>query len=70
MEANHRLEICVNGHHTNGDLGSPEVAKICLSINEDNVIDGARQVLEVIRPNWKSEDIKFKVNDQVGRNTK
>lgn len=27
----------------------------------DNVIEGARQVLEVIRPTWSSDSIKFKV---------
>lgn len=31
----------------------------------DNVIEGARQVLEVIRPTWSSDSIKFKVRIQI-----
>lgn len=27
----------------------------------ENVIDGARQIAEAIRPAWNSDDIKFKV---------
>lgn len=37
------------------------VAKINLSIDENNVIDGAREVLKVIRAQWNSNYIKFKV---------
>lgn len=37
------------------------VVKINLTIDENNVIEGAREVLKVIRPQWNSNDIKFKV---------
>lgn len=36
------------------------VVKIPVTIDE-NVIDGAKQVLKVIRPSWSPDNIKFKV---------
>lgn len=51
----------VNGHHVNGSIDGDEVARIPLLIDENNVIDGARKVLEVIRPQWRSDQINFKV---------
>ncbi|XP_063706874.1 ethanolamine kinase [Culicoides brevitarsis] len=37
------------------------VAKVNLTIDENHVIEGARDVLKVIRPQWNSNDIKFKL---------
>lgn len=51
-----------NGTSHDHKNGSDEVvAKINLTIDETNVIEGARDVLKVIRPQWNSNDIKFKV---------
>lgn len=47
--------------HKNGTDCDEVVAKINLTIDENNVIEGARNVLKVIRPQWNSNDIKFKV---------
>lgn len=37
------------------------VPKIRLSIDENHVIDGAKEVLKVIRPSWNDGDCQFKV---------
>lgn len=51
-----------NGTSHDHKNGSDEVvAKINLTIDETNVTEGARDVLKVIRPQWNSNDIKFKV---------
>lgn len=46
--------------------GSPEtndeVVTIPVTIDENNVLDGAREILKIIRPTWNDDDIKFKVN--------
>lgn len=39
-----------------------EVATIPLTIDENNVLEGAREVLKYIRPTWNDDNIKFKVN--------
>lgn len=39
-----------------------EVATIPLTIDENNVFEGAREILKIIRPTWNDENIKFKVN--------
>lgn len=36
------------------------VVKIPVTIDE-NVIDGAKEILKVIRPSWSPDNIKFKV---------
>lgn len=36
------------------------VVKIPVTI-DDNVIDGAKEILKVIRPSWIPDNIKFKV---------
>lgn len=36
------------------------VVKIPVTI-DDNVIDGAKEILKVIRQNWNPDNIKFKV---------
>lgn len=59
---NNSSEVHVNGYHVNGTAENPEVAKIQLTIDEHNVIDGAKKVLEVIRPYWQNDRIKFKVS--------
>lgn len=53
----------INGSSTSNDsLERDEVVtKINLTIDENNVIEGAREILKVIRPQWNSNDIKFKV---------
>uniref|UniRef100_A0A336MXR1 ethanolamine kinase n=1 Tax=Culicoides sonorensis TaxID=179676 RepID=A0A336MXR1_CULSO len=53
----------INGHDLKCSVAKSDeiVAKINLSIDENNVLDGAREVLKVIRPQWNSNDIKFKL---------
>lgn len=38
------------------------VATIPLTIDENNVLEGAREVLKTIRPTWNDDNIKFKVS--------
>lgn len=37
------------------------IENLPLTIDENNIIDGAREVLRVIRPAWNYDNIKFKV---------
>lgn len=59
--AQQRLTNGTNNDHKIDSKHDDVVAKINLSIDENNVIDGAREVLKVIRAQWNSNDIKFKV---------
>lgn len=45
------------------DNGTPpsDIIKIQITIDENNVIDGAREILKVVRPSWSCDNIKFKV---------
>lgn len=38
-----------------------EVINIPVQISEHSLVEGARQVLDVLRPSWESANIKFKV---------
>lgn len=38
-----------------------EVQTINLTIDENKVILGAKEVIKIIRPNWNQDDVKFKV---------
>lgn len=38
-----------------------EIVKIPVHITEADFIGGARQILDVLRPTWSSENIRFKV---------
>lgn len=40
-----------------------EVVTIPVQIEEHRVIDGARQILEILRPDWDPANIHFKVFD-------
>lgn len=61
-QINNGIQLNYNNKNIISDqCSSPEVTNINLTINENNVIDGAREVLKVIRPKWNSNDIKFKV---------
>lgn len=60
---NNSREARVNGYHVNGESGNQIVEKIRLTIDENNVIEGAKKVLDVIRPHWQCDKIKFKVKD-------
>lgn len=42
-----------------------EVATIPLTIDENNVLEGAREILKIIRPTWNDDNIKFKVKNTV-----
>jgi hypothetical protein len=46
------------------DTATPFVA---LEINEQNIVEGAKAILGVIRPKWCVEGIKFKVSVIVQR---
>lgn len=39
-----------------------QVATIPLAIAENNVLEGAREILKIIRPTWSDNNIKFKVS--------
>lgn len=38
------------------------VLHINITVSENDVVKGARSILEVIRPVWDLEDVQFKVN--------
>ncbi|XP_017787130.1 PREDICTED: ethanolamine kinase [Nicrophorus vespilloides] len=38
-----------------------EIARIDITISEDDIFNGARQILNVIRPTWRPEQIKYKM---------
>lgn len=40
---------------------SVNIENLPLTIDENNIVDGAREVLRVIRPLWSYDNIKFKV---------
>lgn len=44
-----------------------KVINIPVRIDEHSLIDGARQVLDVLRPTWHSDDIHFKVRVNIIR---
>lgn len=39
-----------------------DIIVVPVKIDECNVIDGAREILKVIRPSWSCDNIKFKVS--------
>lgn len=39
-----------------------EVLKLHLTIDENDVIGGAKEVLKVIRPHWLTDCVRFKVS--------
>lgn len=68
VECHHQLQ------HLNGGSSatitasdSAETPFIPIEIGE-NVIDGARQIAEALRPAWNSENIKFKVRKPKKKN--
>ncbi|XP_055711775.1 ethanolamine kinase [Phlebotomus papatasi] len=42
-------------------LEEPQAPHIPVTVHEATIFDGAREILEKIRPNWKPEDIEFKL---------
>lgn len=53
----------INESPSQSQQQSEEVSTIIpVTIDEDNVIDGARRILQFIRPEWTSNNIKFKVH--------
>lgn len=51
-----------NIEKSNSSPETNEVATIPLTIDENNVLEGAREILKIIRPTWNDDDIKFKVS--------
>lgn len=51
----------MSGDATNGQLSPAGPKSIDLTIDDSDVIAGAKIVLNTIRPKWKLADIKFKV---------
>lgn len=41
------------------------IIKVPVFINEDNIINGALEVLKFVRPEWDSDDINFKVSTPI-----
>lgn len=46
---------------TNGDTIGKNVIKIPISVDENNVTEGASEILKVIRPTWNNDSIVYKV---------
>lgn len=42
-----------------------EVTRIDLTVDENDVIRGAGEVLKVIRPHWQSSSVRFKVGSEL-----
>lgn len=60
---NETTNSTLNIDRSNNELiKSKEVINVPVRIDEHSLIDGARQVLEVLRPTWESVDIQFKVS--------
>ncbi len=51
-----------SNYQNNSPKTNDEVATIPLTIDENNVLEGAREILKVIRPTWNDDNIKFKVS--------
>lgn len=49
-------------YQNNSPKSNDEVVTIPLTIDENNVLEGAREILKIIRPAWNDDNIKFKVN--------
>jgi hypothetical protein len=39
-----------------------DLPHVAVTIKENEILDGAAKVLAFIRPDWKEENIKYKVN--------
>lgn len=50
-----------SNYQNSSPKSNDEVATIPLTIDENNVLEGAREVLKVIRPTWNDDNIKFKL---------
>ena len=42
--------------------GKPELKRIDVTIDDGNFQPGTLEVMQVLRPEWKKEDIQFKVS--------
>lgn len=54
-----------SNYQNSSPKSNDEVATIPLKIDENNVLEGAREILKIIRPSWNDDNIKFKVNHTV-----
>lgn len=53
---------CVKVGSDSSDISKPEVIPyVSIHIDEENVIEGAKEILRSIRPHWDLKDVEFKV---------
>lgn len=50
-----------SNHQNSSPKSNDEVVTIPITIDENNVLEGAREILKIIRPTWNEDNIKFKL---------
>lgn len=51
-----------SNYQNSSPKSNDEIVTIPLTIDENDVFEGARKILKIIRPTWNDDNIKFKVN--------